>query len=866
MAKPPPWPRPVSPLHYDPVVAKRHEIYSDESSSSEDETQRSYKRQRIEQLGETYLRGYGLVISTAQIKGPLGKDWSNPWAKSERRRKQEEKKSDNEIGAKEIPETVQRLDYVLVTNNNKQNQQLPATERRRKTSGLRHQSTSAIFKNASEPTTPQALGRDIEDDPFKSNSAIKSRSKVEDWLKKDHGVTRQRAAKDLDNLSSPTARFTAINATQTQRPKTNLLDLLQPSKSGKYDVRPPETYKQAMSLIAPYPSVAKATIPTCLYPNEVVRKAKVGSQQQVTHATASPAPHYAEDSKGQQPNVNKMAEPPPQGIPQEWHRVGKYAAKRPSLHSVPSSAQLPEFEYRRVRREVSDQNEQALETVDGQNSSRAPLQEPKQPLNSSTSEAVRGRSAEPHGFLNGELKIENRKFTSARESESHGKQNAFEFDLPSSLGARETTSNATRRGWLPGQSLDEQAPATHPPSLTTATSNRSELTEANNLPSAQMISNPQVPVSLSSLPSTKLNSRGKAQEAPSGAEEEIIEDSMLFLSTQAAVERAQKRLQADLETPKPPTNPLPHEDGSDTVKMRNKDADDVKNTPNGSKSPILNKASRSFAAEIPPEPNTQAMLDAVTPFAFSTSKPVPLKPASASSAKSNSAFRMPVKSKKRTSFAVDTRDTSTSSQGSIRSALKVRKGFSTEESKPLTKEDPSKDADKSDQVSPKSNLNLEMDTSAEAEENVAFFDANTRLQESLPSISSLLRDDNDRHSAPVPSSQPKAPTTQLPLKLTGQTTTSSSGQQQDAQRQHPLDMVDKAVDEGNDFDLEATMDDLGSFLQSWDPEREAKNVGREQGAGKESSSGGTGTGSSGKWDWKNRNRHRRVSVNVNGRK
>lgn len=80
--KTPIYPRPVSPLIAEPVPASADDVYYDGSSDScSDGEQHAAKRRRIEKLGEQYLRGDGLFIMTAGLKGPL-RGWVNPWSKT----------------------------------------------------------------------------------------------------------------------------------------------------------------------------------------------------------------------------------------------------------------------------------------------------------------------------------------------------------------------------------------------------------------------------------------------------------------------------------------------------------------------------------------------------------------------------------------------------------------------------------------------------------------------------------------------------------------------------------------------------------------------------------------------------------------
>lgn len=91
MARPKPrvpiYPRPVSPLHAESYpIDPRDVIYATSCPSSDDDADtRAAKRRRIEKLGEQYLRGDGLHILSAGLKGPFTDGWKNPWAKRERR-------------------------------------------------------------------------------------------------------------------------------------------------------------------------------------------------------------------------------------------------------------------------------------------------------------------------------------------------------------------------------------------------------------------------------------------------------------------------------------------------------------------------------------------------------------------------------------------------------------------------------------------------------------------------------------------------------------------------------------------------------------------------------------------------------------
>ena len=202
------------------------------------------------------------------------------------------------------------------------------------------------------------------------------------------------------------------------------------------------------------------------------------------------------------------------------------------------------------------------------------------------------------------------------------------------------------------------------------------------------------------------------------------------------------------------------------------------------------------------ELDTQEMLAAITPLGFSTVKKVPFKsinkatPATATRAK----FQQ---QKKRSSFAPPTAIGTVSfgsPQGSIKGSLKVSK---VTDNRTKTAES----LDQRSEPSPFGKSGLDMETSDE--------DGVGAEAESLLELSSFLRGEPQPQPAPAtPRSIPQA----LMLNSTG------SLQEQDAQQQHGGRMGDgHDGEEGQeDFNLASAMDELGSFLGTWDADKEAK--------------------------------------------
>ena len=202
------------------------------------------------------------------------------------------------------------------------------------------------------------------------------------------------------------------------------------------------------------------------------------------------------------------------------------------------------------------------------------------------------------------------------------------------------------------------------------------------------------------------------------------------------------------------------------------------------------------------ELETQEMIAAIKPFDFSTIKKpqAPLtrpSPATATKVK-------PTKSGKRASFAVE-HPTSDDSQTSIKAGLKVKKaGMATHVEKSRVKVGLFEEKTAA--------------TGPESEQVNADF-----LNESLPSLSSMfggrrnsapksiLKSSNAISSAPAPSGN----TTSTSMKQDAQMPSEQPGQ-----NGINVDLMN----EDDNFDLDAAIDDLGSYLGTWDAEEEAARV------------------------------------------
>lgn len=79
-----PFPRPVSPISFEPCSVAASDLDPDDLLGSDeelDDAALAAKHRRIEELAESYLRGRPLFILSASLRGPFDDGWKNPWAK-----------------------------------------------------------------------------------------------------------------------------------------------------------------------------------------------------------------------------------------------------------------------------------------------------------------------------------------------------------------------------------------------------------------------------------------------------------------------------------------------------------------------------------------------------------------------------------------------------------------------------------------------------------------------------------------------------------------------------------------------------------------------------------------------------------------
>ncbi|KAL4819675.1 hypothetical protein BDW67DRAFT_155114 [Aspergillus spinulosporus] len=534
----PPAPRrPVSPLALETCAPLDTDTDTCSLAGSDDELDQGQllaQRRRIERLGEAYLKGTPLFILSASLRGPLDKDWVNPWKKN---RRNDNRPTEQRV----IPETNSR--------KRRHHQSPPVTTHLKSTDtrlASSHADTPRKFVSGID-----SRNRPIRLEPPTAGSRsprfAQSNSADTRWLKKDKVSTR------FQNIDPPTSPTASISIRQ---PKGGVATDSQSAS------RPGASLESAKSLRI------QRSKPSAPYKS----------------SPRSRPESYAALSDGHTPEPNSRND-----NSQSVNGGG-------SVHVVSSSSQLPKFEYRlKQRRESNAKVKSRLppeRTEDKPGEAAAVENGAEQPPQKSPPKSVAGRNAE---------------------------------DSLSLTNTSNTIENPS------AELLDK----------TQGSQTKISTTSENNLPSAQHApGNPPPPDNLTSLYSIAVS------KATSNRTEDQSNDQ--HFSTQAAVMMAQRSFQNDLRSP---------EDTSLTsAKKRRASQSSYNQSPN----PVnitpfhkLNDPGRDTADGAGDGENggvplisTQYIIDAATPFTFSTEKKAGFRTLSSGLDKSKT------KKRRTTSFAV----------------------------------------------------------------------------------------------------------------------------------------------------------------------------------------------------------------------
>jgi hypothetical protein len=736
MTKPqlPIYPRPVSPLNAEPLRSNPADIFLDDSSDPDsNDEQHACKRRRIEKLGEQYLRGDGLCIMTAGLKGPLT-GWVNPWSKRHMQGvARRAKMSRADVGkdgvqtALQAPGRSKGLMPVRPTNRSVRrgpsgqeevdNGRSDGKEKWLKRTQDDKRSTSYAHSDSPTPTGKRGKRRTSDDVmPAKHLQTLTSKAQA----------TPAKARLPIPILEPPVA--------EEWLGPTPILsaDNKQDSTAGTSSSKRPQSFN-------PDSHTALSTVSLPWMP---------------------PEPHFADQCDGRTTD------------PTVEDNILNYDLKlnRKSVDMFPTSDRLPAAGSLKSLAKTQGERNHSSGSLDAQSAQYLDI-----------TSSVGTPIMPPQALTNVQARSKGKPATCTTEQRDGSTLKAATKPL---IRENRPQSLSMPPGKMPQQSLSTQASTT---------------TNAHAMPSAQVVPalQPHSAESYPSLTSKMIEPEVTPIENKVGTHQRPSAESALPTTTNPLGPRA--AVTAISTTPDPNWANPNHADSLEFPRSR--------------------EGIVPFSAfkSPPPRPDvteldTQQMLAAITPLGFSTAKTTTLNPLNAQSPGTVRWTKLG-KQKKRACFTTPAAADAISSrswQGSIKGSLKVSKKINGE---PKAGES----LERLSQPSLFGKLGLDMETSAEEEEEDEGR-GGTREDESRLGASFLLRGEPCKHGAPLSSG---------PLPPGGSITSVSSAQQQDAQQEvGRYQNGDQNIIEGrDDFNLASAMDDLGSFLGTWDMSKEATEFG-----------------------------------------
>jgi hypothetical protein len=554
-----------------------------------DDPARAAKRRRIEELGESYLQGKPLFISSALLRGPFDDGWVNPWKKQRNHlqasashaKKINSRIKSDPVEGRVIPETDEKKRRIeeppvsLVKTNRpgymarKASSAFsePAADHHRSLEVLNSREASVISRVSSrkkQRSLPWA--ENVTASSTKRESNTLDRTFRNDWLRKDRKVINIR---DVDPPKSPTPL----------------------GRRGSVE----EIQKRSSQTVAARVSARK--VPSWPAGSD-------GTERLRSFPRDSPSAFHAsglslrEDTRGKgdrpitdgvhrlpitkdQPTGGADATGPPRSssiasASKDVHVTdsAENRSRRSSVYIVPPSSHLPEFEYRRpknpVRSEERFNRQQLMPNADGDEGASA---DPRAAIGV---EEANGGSRSAHGPSDLQHNFTHPSNHDGTPDPSRPRGSIGTDAGP--IGSRNTLSNST---------------------------------QSEQIPSAQVVpENAGLVDCLISLHSTEMHAE---RDKESG-----LEDDNAQLSTQAALLLAQQSFQDDLATPESGIQLKPEGPDPDPLSCANKITPfaHINTTPerHHDSSPMITTTGGFQPL------NTQAMIDAVTPFTFSSSR------------------------------------------------------------------------------------------------------------------------------------------------------------------------------------------------------------------------------------------------------
>ncbi|KAL8769502.1 MAG: hypothetical protein Q9209_004563 [Squamulea sp. 1 TL-2023] len=612
--------RTVSPLHFESLRPDPDDILCPGSDVEETLERHEAKRRRVEQAGEEYLRGRPLYIASARLKGPFLRGWKSPYSIKERRVEVCEGRSrpsrrqspttnvtlEIAPGCKDVPIEISsheteasiptpaahshcgRFTKYMVNQAASEHLRSPVQEGENLT---RPSSASMLASNKAASKTEQL---DVVEVPI---------SQGRGWLKsaaRKNGIAR----KSLKSPTpSPAPRPREQSSDYRSRTSSNVADARTRKTSrsvASSDGRGSRASSEIQKARLDCPSDLRAPANFELLRTAPVKEAKLSSVSPDTrkaHKTVkelsqlaakrarndwghSEAKKLTEAAIARAQKDSTIANEPKSQSHKPDQISGALHASEPifkqSVHALPSSTNLPEFEYHHRSREASRSPERRSFKEDLEAAKKKARAERKWRLSFTASGKVKGRSPSlnPPGLR-----------LSQRNLGPKGSQSA------------EQSPVEDRKGIDKSVPREEEETTSRP---------------IEALPEAQIVQEPAL--KMPSGPSTGMLETDKLSTKIRSTEEG---DSYFGLSTQAAMLKAQNSFRNDLVSPTTtridPPLPRMYDNAVQDAVDRNSEEWEIVDYP-------LARADFLTPGKNTEPLNTQAMIDAISPFAETTIK------------------------------------------------------------------------------------------------------------------------------------------------------------------------------------------------------------------------------------------------------
>ena len=682
--------RPISPLVFEPLYTPPEEVLYPGSDEEATPDERENKRLRVESQGRQYLNGRPLFIQTAGLRGPFDKNWVNPWRSKKRKSGVDDIKrfpnARTEVVSahygKEAGESTAEKAGVTISGHgileNRSNQFKPLPT---KTSGQENVANTRRSQTELDEAPSEHGSQTMADDGI-----IRTDKSGHQWLKTDTAfvqaplndetpsstptpIAKPRSKSHVISSREPQAAERAVtlplSPKQQYRLSPNRKRLPRPNKEAHIQTVAPATTEPVPGVIELVNRVPSTVREISLTRADATTKTGDDEVKRLSHRASQLASRQAlrqvDTEDGLRP-VEKLSQGAAVRLPENNKRkitsrltpyvseivsgneaassaalrAAKAPKPKPSPHAVPPSTYQPEFQYRYARKGIST-------SASPQGPSFFDAPEQPQMRSRTDSSSSSGSSAFAEALEAAQEKAASKSFVSSpspslaikgpeSKSVKTNRQALRRLTFTPSGGAKVASrpssgSSAIEPGKTDIKHQNKPLSNNTPPSLlrTSTKSSVRSLTNGNQSRNSNVLPEAQ----------TDPIARPLAQ-APSGPSTDFLEtdkqlpnvasfdegDSYLDLSTQAAAWKAHRTFQADVVSALTPARP--QKENSSPVKSTSRKARITPTATGRHHSKLANAQLAKPSGSDEEEPmSTQEMVDAYSPFVVTTIKKRP---------------------------------------------------------------------------------------------------------------------------------------------------------------------------------------------------------------------------------------------------